>query len=327
MGLSLEEREGMELEILEQFPKLRGNSLKDLHELKFLENSINRYFKKIGKSTPQLLDILKIIEIFEKDYKGASFEKLCLIAKPIIKRLGYLEIKNWDIHDISIAEAVVPFAETFEKANEFSEKIFKAIKKHVSKEKINKAKYSVHVNILINFLKMKFFEVDETWTSERFEELEKLFKYHSNEALKICKLEGEKTRKFEFIILIRLAIWDKNSDEVIKNLTLLKDTGDRHKHKIMREEVASYSFHPEFELNEAQSLIFIGDNITKRREQLGISIEDFIDELGYSDSHVYKMERGEVNMPFNTLVKISKMLNISLDELCFRKNRTQKKSF
>ncbi|MCL1925152.1 MAG: helix-turn-helix domain-containing protein [Defluviitaleaceae bacterium] len=318
MGLEIS---SLELEILNKLPKSIANTKVELQKISVLENKINKYFRDLGESTPRLLDILRIFEIYRKNYERVDLKNLYLIADPIIQRLNYLNFKKWDNYDIRIAGLVVSYTATFEEANEFANNAFEAIKLHKDKEAVNKSNYNIHSNILIRFLQSKFFDVDDIENKERYKNLERLFKHHSQEALKICDIEGEKSYKYKLMILIRIALWNKNSDEVTKNLALIKDTKDRQLHKTMREEVAICSDHPDFELNEEQNSIFIGDNITKRREKLGISIGEFMDLLDYTDSYVYGIERGEINIPTSTLIKISKILSISLDELCLGKNR------
>jgi len=122
-------------------------------------------------------------------------------------------------------------------------------------------------------------------------------------------------------VLIRIALWDKDPDEVVKNLSLLKDMGDRQRYRVMREEVARFVDQVDFYFNEELNSIFVGDNIRRRREQLGITVANLSDELGITESHLNKVERGEGNLSIYKLVEISQLLNISLDDICHGKNR------
>ncbi|MCL1925199.1 MAG: helix-turn-helix domain-containing protein [Defluviitaleaceae bacterium] len=321
MDVTSEEEKKLEYSLLKIFSGLGGNFGSEHREFKSLENKIKKYFRDTGGTTPQLLDVLRILDIFEKNYSQADFRDLCFISKPIIQRLNYTHIENWHDYDINIAELVLSYTNTFEEADKFSSKILRAIKQHRSKERANKSKFNIYSNISSRLLYASFFELNEVKKAERYEKLKTLFKYNTSEALKICESEGEQARKYELIIFIRIALWDKDTDEVMKSLALLKEVGDKQRYRIMREEVAKYSDHPDFYLNEAQSTIFIGDNIRRTREQQNIAVVDVTEPLNITDSHLNAVERGENNLSIYKLMEVAKILNTTIDVLCYGKNR------
>ncbi len=59
----------------------------------------------------------------------------------------------------------------------------------------------------------------------------------------------------------------------------------------------------------------LGQEVQVRRKKLGFSQERFAHEIGVHRTYMGFIERGERNPTLGTLYKISRALNISLDEL------------
>ncbi len=59
----------------------------------------------------------------------------------------------------------------------------------------------------------------------------------------------------------------------------------------------------------------IGERLRNEREKLGLTREKFAEIVELSPLYIGQLERGERQMSLNTLLKISKCLNISLDYL------------
>ncbi len=57
----------------------------------------------------------------------------------------------------------------------------------------------------------------------------------------------------------------------------------------------------------------IGTRIRNRRERLGLSRESFAELVGLSTYYIGQIERDERNMSIETIVKISDVLNVSID--------------
>lgn len=63
----------------------------------------------------------------------------------------------------------------------------------------------------------------------------------------------------------------------------------------------------------------IGQRIREEREKLQLSRERFAEIIGLSDYYIGQLERGERQMSLPVLVKIGKLLRVSLDYLIFGK--------
>lgn len=59
-----------------------------------------------------------------------------------------------------------------------------------------------------------------------------------------------------------------------------------------------------------------GDNLKKLRKEKNMSQKTLAMRVSVSESMICRYEKGEIYPPFETLLSLSRILNISLDELC-----------
>jgi transcriptional regulator with XRE-family HTH domain len=65
---------------------------------------------------------------------------------------------------------------------------------------------------------------------------------------------------------------------------------------------------------DAKELLKLGESIRKKRVELKISQAQLAFELGTDGRHIRRIEKGEVNVSFLTLKKISISLNIEVSD-------------
>ena len=63
----------------------------------------------------------------------------------------------------------------------------------------------------------------------------------------------------------------------------------------------------------------LGQNIRKAREARKMERNDLADSIGVSEETMAEIERGDHNIPFNTLVRIARKLRVCLSDL-FKEN-------
>lgn len=59
----------------------------------------------------------------------------------------------------------------------------------------------------------------------------------------------------------------------------------------------------------------LGENIKQERLKLNLTQEQLSEKLDISISYLGRIERGERNLPLDTLIKISNIFNVSVDYL------------
>lgn len=68
--------------------------------------------------------------------------------------------------------------------------------------------------------------------------------------------------------------------------------------------------------NIYEELVILGDNIYEKRTEKGLSQEQLALDAGVTVSSIYRVERAQVNIRFDNLLKIAKVLECSLEDLC-----------
>lgn len=60
---------------------------------------------------------------------------------------------------------------------------------------------------------------------------------------------------------------------------------------------------------------FLGENIRQSRLKLNLTQEQLAEKVDISTSYMGRIERGERSLPLDTLIRISNILNVSVDTL------------
>jgi len=300
-----------------EFSGLGGN-YKKLGDTKSLKKKIQKLFKEMGKTDPQLLDVLRILDVYiEEALNDEDFEKFFITVVPIVDRLEYTDIINWDINDIRIMQAAINYVKDFEKVDKLEKKTIAAIEKHINDRPVHMIEFFVYLNVQVRYLKATYLEEDITQESLASKKLKKRFKDCCDCLLKIYENNKEELKAWKYVILTRIAVFHRNSNEAIKNLELLKEVGDKPLYEIIRKEVIKYSPHFGSSITDQQFSIMVGGRIREFRKAAGLSVEEFAMKLHFSKNYISLVERGERNFTTRTLARVCEEFNITLDELIF----------
>ncbi|MCL2611245.1 MAG: helix-turn-helix domain-containing protein [Defluviitaleaceae bacterium] len=314
-------KEESRIKLLEQFFKI-GGSIKNISKSKSLEKKINNHFKNTKDSDEQLLDALRLLKVYIEDYDFYDFEETHRIAAPVIHRLSYKI--DWDLYDIGFAQAVITYAKDFEESELLANRALHSLEKYIEDGKpFFKAKASIRLNLLSRALRADFVEIDPTIQLDLSKKVKAVFENSLDAILSICKgkVKDEDFRTYELMALIRSAIFDRDSEAIVANLDLLKEAEDKQTYKMMKEEVVNYSSYSSFAFTQKQLSILCGANIKELRAELGFNSETFAAHVGLSKAYFNLIELGERNAPVFMLIKIANALGVTLDELCYGKNR------
>jgi len=306
----------MKNEFFKNFFEIGGN-YKKVDKARALKKKIDKHLENLGTCDLQLLDLSRILKIYtEEMLYGDDFERLSEMASPIADRLIYTNIVDWIIDNIKLSQAVILYIGNHEKADKLAKKTLVALKKHIQNKPVYMIEFFLYLNILSCFLQMTFFKVDITQDSEVFKSLKKLFKSYSNKALKIYDENKEELKAYELMLLIRIALFDRDSESAVEALEKLKDI-DKPLYASMKKEVIKYSPHFGSEITQKQRRMLIGENIKTIRERFGLSREEFEKKLNFEEGYICFIERGERNAPVHKLLKICEVFDISTDELFY----------
>ena len=66
---------------------------------------------------------------------------------------------------------------------------------------------------------------------------------------------------------------------------------------------------------DTETLVRIGDNIRKRRTELGLSQTELANKVGVSMRTIQRIEKGETHMRMTIAISLSRALDVSIDSL------------
>ena len=314
-----------EHELITRFNNLEGNL--SMLKIKELEKDIHIYLKSIKKSIPSLMEVLIMLKLYREVNEFSKFQyqikvdKTYSIADPIVARLKYVEKEDFSPTDLVITQVILGFVRDIDEAKKLCEKGLWALKKYMSESPdYKRAKFFYHFNILSRFLKADFFEIDRIKEIDRHNMVREAFEYHLDRALRICiNKKNRVPGSYEYYLNVRAAIMDKDSESAMENLFAMKEFRKEKKiYDLARTELAEYSFHEDFDLTEKHHNIAIGARIRKLREDVGVTLAELSEKLGYgSEGNMSSMERGDLGLTSFRLAKVSKVFGVTLEELCF----------
>lgn len=59
----------------------------------------------------------------------------------------------------------------------------------------------------------------------------------------------------------------------------------------------------------------IGEQIAKRREELGLTVQDLADKMRTNDGTLHRIEQGDTPVPVHLLVSLAEFFDCTLDDL------------
>jgi len=304
-------------ELFIEFVALGGN-YKNINETEALKKKIDKFLEDVGKYDNQLADLSRMLTIFiEEILYDEDFEKFSEMISPVEKRLTYTNIEDWDINDIRLSQAAVTYVGNFKIVDKLMKKSLLAIEMHLKDKPIYKRLFFLYLNVLSCFLKHSFLNVDPTQDSVEAKLLKKFFKFYSNAIMEIYHNNEEELKSYEYVIFIRIALFDRDSESAIEALEKLKKLDDKPLYDVMKKEVVKYSPHFGANITQKQFSMMIGKNIREIRKIRGLSSPELAKKIPLSERHMSAIESGDRNATAITLLKICDILEISVNELFY----------
>jgi len=280
-------------QLLESFFNL-GGSFKNIAEFETLESKFNSYLKNIDGDDKDVLEVLKLVKLFKISSSDDDiFELGCEWISPIVERLCATEMEDWKSYDIRVGQIVFSWTKTFEDALKLAKIYLTVLKIQQNYEQFYKDEFFCYLNLLNRFLRADYKEIDHRTEENRSEELKKAFEEYANLARAIALGKGEELKKYEFMLRIREAMFYRDSDSIMENLSLLRATGDKELYKAMKKSVIIFGSHFSIGITKEQYNILVGSNVRWFREKHALSIEDLADYLNVSTNQMGALERGE----------------------------------
>ncbi|MCL2287461.1 MAG: helix-turn-helix domain-containing protein [Firmicutes bacterium] len=277
-----------------------------------LRRKIQKFIKTYEADNTQLIDVMRVLDLWVEELEYHDFNHLLRIATPVIERCVNLE--KLDFYDTLISSHVVGYCKDFLAVYTFAGKIIAAIEKFKSNENYHQTKLVICMNVLCRLLRVRYFELSEEQDTEVIEQLTSMFTEYVDKVAHLCKHDKE-LWEYETVAAIRKALFDKNYDEVDEGLLRITKEGRYAIHKALSEEVNRYNAFAGTAKTKLQLNIQLGKNIRKLRKSKFLKIDECAALLKMTPSVLQSVEQGKRSAHIYVLYKISETFNISLDEI------------
>ena len=119
----MEKNNEIKNKLIEQFRDLGGNYKKN-DKTEALIKKVHKHLKISGAVDYQLLDILKLLEVYREEVlHDEEFEKFSEKVSSIVNRLIYTNIQDWNINDMRISQATVTYVGNFKDVHILAKKL------------------------------------------------------------------------------------------------------------------------------------------------------------------------------------------------------------
>jgi len=258
--------------------------------------------------TPQVNEILTLMDMYEDEYYKKDFESSRSIVKSILIRLNSTE--NWSFFDIRILAQVVAYAKTYKHVHAVAEKALQALAQYQNEKGYMDTKLLIHYHVAHRLLRTRYYNIEPIDKYE-MDALGKLFDDYANQTLAICRKNNFPL--FERIMLIRKGLFEKNYDLIDENLRSLKNNERKAIWMPIQDEVCEFNTHAGNAISAEQFNVMVGRNIRRIRQFRGIRTDDFAKMVGVTVPYINLIERGERGTLTHKMYKIANILNVKCD--------------
>jgi len=277
-----------------------------------LRRRILRFLKNSDGDKTQLLDVVRVLDLWVEEHEFNDFNYSFRIAVPVIERLTYLN--KFDFYDVAIALNVVGYGKDYKTTYEFSKKILENAEQFKSEERYLGTNITTRMNVMFRLLRARYFEMDYTIPVNELGEIADMFLGYADDVLEICATHPT-LWEYKVITQIRKALFEKNYPEIDAGLSLVSEQGSYTMYKVVAEEVNGFSIFAGVDKTKMQLNIQVGKNIRKIRKSKYLRIEDCAKMLYMTPSVLQSIEQGKRSAHIHNLYKLSETFDLSLDEI------------
>jgi len=275
---------------------------------KELINRLERYLK--DNFDNQLSLILNSMQIREEDLVSNSFDKCCSMAVPLFERFECMS--EGGMLELSLLCSTVNYNRSYKKSLLLAEKGIEmsyAIEQNGSPDAW-KARAMISINLTMRLIRARFVDLDPNEQGSDLAEIKREFARH----LKLGRdvLTEKKHAVMRMVLDIREALFNRNCDAICIGLYKLKKAKETVWLKALEDEVMDYLFHFRMLLTTPQLNLLTGLRIRRRRQELGLSLDDFSEEMAMERTSIIKVENGTVGLLAPKLFLAADILGVGI---------------
>jgi len=298
-----------QISLLEEFTTLHNH--RNIPKILRLKKKIQKYLNLSDvDDNAQLLDVVRILDMYITEYEYHDSEYVYRIASPTIERL--VNKKKWDTYDIFIASIMVAAARDYIVAHELAQRVLVDLENNVSCTYYKSKKLAVCMNASFRLLKAKCFEFSKG--DAELDNLYTLFMKYINQILELGA-KYEVWWEFKAIALLREGVFRRDYQVVDEQLTIIAEKGDNALYKITVDEVSRYNVFTGDEITKVLLNIQIGKSIRKLRKSKYLTLERLAKMCNMKHASLQAIEQGKMMVSVYNLNKLAAIFEMSMDEV------------
>jgi len=231
------------------------------------------------------------------------YEKAFEIVAPVFE---LLEAADWGWLEIQVLASVIGRVPHYTMGDQLMKKAFGILdNEFTSQEYYEYTKFRFYMNFSLRLLRARYYDsADPADIQAKFDQC-------VQKAISYCEKKGYIVHRT--VLLVREAIFYKDSEKILEYIDALKATGDKMWLGTTKDEVVEYFKCLGGKVTTDLKNLIVGWQIRKRREELGMTISDLADAIeALKPETLGWYERGIRGVGAARLCKIAEALNVDI---------------
>ena len=237
-----------------------------------------------------------------------GFKKCCEIASPIFDILQ--STVDWGYVEFYTLSAAIGYNTDFKKTLEFFEEALEVLsyEEYVNDTGYRSIRIALHCNLCLRILRAKYYDPNSD-----IAHLQKLFKQSYDY---VVERSRHKNLPYKDMLEVYRAVFENTLEGVEEGLDTLSELIDRKWYNIAKHNIMDLVALMDGEMSKPLARLLIGHQMRKRRIELGLSISDLAEILGWENVAVGAIERAADGISMQRLRKVAQALGVTLEYFC-----------
>lgn len=286
-------------------------------EIRAINGELKAFVKTYGGDR-QIDDLLGLIKMIEMSRRSFDFHKICLIVRPILKRLD--DQATWELTDLRILSVstlstmdFALFSRLFDRALTLLKTDYATAPFH---EKAITALYHNSTRVLLELYHLSMNDDD----GQAHKQIKNMLTKHFDIAHKRLLAVRDTDQMYQYfygVCLVRKGLFIEDQKLIDQGMALVKKHGEQSALRQVIEQKESYEYQTHQILGMSPFLKQLGANVRRHRKRLNLTMEELAELANIHPNTVSNIEQAEQATSIFILLKISKALGVSTDELMF----------
>jgi len=276
--------------------------------------------KKVGKFITKLENflaeepddeltlVLCSLKVNTADDNFQGFKKCCEMASPIFDILQ--STVDWGYIEFYALSVSIGYSTDFSKTLEFFQEALEVLsyEEYLDDTRYRSVRINMHFNFILRILRARYYDPNAD-----IAQLQKLLKQSYDY---IMERSRNKNLPYKDMLEVYRAVLENKLEEVEEGLDILSKLIEREWYNITKHSIMDLVALMNGEMSKPLARLLIGHQMRKRRIELGLSISDLAEILGWESTAVAGAERAADGVSMQRLRKVAQALGVTLEYFC-----------